>query len=342
MTYPIQVVVRETGLSAHVLRVWEKRYRAVVPQRTETQRRVYADADVQRLKLLRQATLLGHPIGSIANLPDEALQTLVKAAAARAPIASPRPVSEGAPVLDAPIILDCIDAIRAFDADAFNTLLERTAVEMGHTALMRQVLTPLVQRLGDFWSQGILRMAHEHFATVVIRSFLLNPARQYAGVTATATLVVSTPQGQLHELGAVMASALASEQGWHSVYLGPSLPAAEIAGIASQSRARAVALSIVYPDDDPNVEHELHDLRRFLPGNIAIIAGGRAVEHYHAALVAIGAIIAKDLAQLQIELAKIRATRPLDHEAVKRFRGDSLAPGDREMLSFRPENIDTH
>jgi MerR family transcriptional regulator, light-induced transcriptional regulator len=308
MTYPIQVVVRETGLSAHVLRVWEKRYGAVVPQRTLTQRRAYTDSDVHRLKLLRQATLLGHPIGSIANLPGEALEKLVKEAVARASI--PSPADGGTPTADSPIILECIAAIKAFDADALNALLERAAVEAGHAALMRQVLSPLVQRLGDLWSRGILRMAHEHFATVVIRTFLLNPARQYAGANATATLVVSTPQGQLHELGAVMATALASEQGWHAVYLGPSLPAAEIAGIASQSRARAVALSIVYPDDDSNVEHELHDLRRFLPGNIAIIVGGRAAEHYQAVLDAIGAIFVKDLAQLQVELAKIRATRP--------------------------------
>jgi DNA-binding transcriptional MerR regulator len=309
MTYPIQVVVRETGLSAHVLRVWEKRYGAVVPQRTATQRRVYTEAHVLRLKLLRQATLLGHPIGSIANLPDEALQTLVKAAVARAPTPSARPIDDGAPAPDSPILLECIEAIKIFNADALNALLERAAVQSGHTALMRQVLAPLVQRLGDLWSRGILRMSHEHFATVVIRAFLLNPARQYSGVNATATLVVSTPQGQLHELGAVMATALASEQGWHAVYLGPSLPAAEIAGIASQSRARAVALSIVYPEDDPNVEQELQDLRRFLPGNTAIIAGGRAAEHYQLTLDAIGAIVVKDLAQLQVELAKIRATR---------------------------------
>lgn len=310
MSYPIQVVVRETGLSAHVLRVWEKRYGAVVPQRTATQRRVYSDADVHRLKLLRQTTLLGHPIGSIANLVDEALETLIKAAAVRSPIPSTWAIENGALMPDSPIILDCIEAVKALDADALNALLEQAAVEAGHTTLLRQVLAPLTQRLGDLWSRGILRMAHEHFATVVIRSFLLNPARQYAGVNATATLVVSTPQGQLHELGAVMAAALASEQGWHAVYLGPSLPAAEIAGIASQSRARAVALSVVYPDDDPNVERELQDLRRFLPGNTAIIVGGRAAKNYQAALDAIGAIFAKDLAQLQVELAKIRSTRP--------------------------------
>ncbi len=310
LTYPIQVVVNETGLTAHVLRVWEKRYGAVVPQRTATQRRAYTDADVHRLKLLRQATLIGHPIGSIASLPDEALERLLKGAVNRLPNLTARPIGEGALMADLPIVLDCIEAVKAFDADALNALFERAAAESGHTALLRQVLTPLVQRLGDLWSKGVLRMAHEHFATVVIRSFLLNPARQYAGANAAATLVVSTPQGQLHELGAVMAAALASEQGWHAVYLGPSLPAAEIAGIASKSRARAVALSIVYPDDDPNVERELYDLRRFLPGSIAVIVGGRAAENYHTALEATGAIFVKDLAQLQIELAKIRATRP--------------------------------
>src|ERR1700674_5544268 len=92
MSYPIQVVVRETGLSAHVLRVWEKRYGAVVPQRTATHRRVYSDADLHRLKLLRQATLLGHPIGSVASLSDQSLETLVKAATGRAPILSTSPM----------------------------------------------------------------------------------------------------------------------------------------------------------------------------------------------------------------------------------------------------------
>jgi len=310
MTYPIQVVVRETGLSAHVLRVWERRYGAVVPQRTATHRRVYSDADIHRLKLLGQATLLGHPIGSVASLSDQSLERLVKAAAGRAPILSTPPMEDGAPVADSPIILDCIEAVKAYDADALDTLLERAAVESGHTALLRHVISPLAQRLGHLWRDGILRMSHEHFATAVIRSYLLNPARQYAGVNATATLVAATPQGQLHELGAVIAASLAAELGWHAVYLGPSLPAAEIAAVALQNQARAVALSIVYPDDDPNVERELHDLRRFLPINVAILVGGRAAVHYQTAIDTSGAILIKDLPQLQVELAKIRAARP--------------------------------
>ena len=71
-----------------------------------------------------------------------------------------------------------------------------------------------------------------------------------------------------------------------------------------------MALSIVYPDDDPNVERELHGLRRFLPINVAILVGGRAAVHYQAAIDTSGAIFIKDLPQLQVELAKIRAARP--------------------------------
>ena len=78
MFYPVQVVVRQTGLTAHVLRAWEKRYGAIRPTRSESGRRVYSDLDIRRLKLLSRVTKQGHPIGSVATLPDEVLETLAK------------------------------------------------------------------------------------------------------------------------------------------------------------------------------------------------------------------------------------------------------------------------
>src|ERR1700677_3108595 len=232
MTYPIRVVARKTGLTAHVLRVWEKRYGAVIPKRTGTNRRTYSDADVHRLTLLREATIVGHPIGSVAKLSDGALETLVKTADDETLESLTLPAVNAPPIADSQIVRDCIDAVVAFDTDGLNKVLERAAVELGYTAVLRHVITPLAQKLGDLWNEGCLRISHEHFATAVIRGFLLNPARQYAGSTATLTLVAATPQGQLHELGAVMAAAIAAEVGWGALYIGPSLPAAEIAGVA--------------------------------------------------------------------------------------------------------------
>lgn len=67
-SYGIGAVVRQTGLPAPTIRIWEKRYGAVSPIRTETNRRLYSAEDVARLGLLRSLTELGHSIGNIANL----------------------------------------------------------------------------------------------------------------------------------------------------------------------------------------------------------------------------------------------------------------------------------
>ena len=308
MEYPIQAVVRRTGISAHVLRVWEKRYQAVVPQRTETKRRVYSETDIHRLQLLREATLLGHSISSVAKLTTDKLESLI-AQSGQISVQKKAGTSNGARANAAPIIQTCIAAVKAFDTEALNTRLHRATVELGFNGLLRHVIAPLTQELGDLWSAGHLKIAHEHFATAAIRAFLLNPARQYAGIASNSTVVVATPQGQLHELGAVMAASLAAEQGWHAIYLGPSLPAAEIAGVALQNRARAVVLSIIYPEDDPNIERELQDLRHLLPANVNILVCGGAADRYASAIEAINAVAIRDLAHFQTELAKIKARR---------------------------------
>ncbi len=74
--HPIQVVVRRTGLTADVIRVWERRYDAVRPQRSDTNRRLYSDDDVERLRLLRKATLSGRRIGDVARYSDDELRQL--------------------------------------------------------------------------------------------------------------------------------------------------------------------------------------------------------------------------------------------------------------------------
>ena len=78
----------------------------------------------------------------------------------------------------------------------------------------------------------------------------------------------------------MIVNAAAAQVGWQTTYLGASLPAAEIAGAAVQNRALAVALSIVYPEDDPDLPQELTNLRRFLPEETRILIGGRAATAY--------------------------------------------------------------
>lgn len=300
-THSIRTVARRTGLSPHVIRIWEKRYQAVEPDRSDTNRRLYTECDVERLGLLHEATLAGHSIGLIARLSNGQLRKLISAGAH----AAPNHVSK---CTDPEACRGhCIAAIRDLDEVELDRLLRAAALQSGVQGVLQKLIAPLAEDLGNLWQAGEITAAHEHFASAVIRTFLANLAKPFALTEAAPVLVVATPAGQIHELGAVLVAAAGTSHGWRVSYLGASLPAAEIAGVALRLQARAVALSLVYPKDDAHLPHELEQLRAFLPAHTSILAGGRAASAYRAALERIGARAAGSLDELYALLDQIRS-----------------------------------
>lgn len=300
----IKLAAQRTGLSAHVIRMWEKRYDAVTPNRTDTKRRLYSDEDIERLGLLRSATVAGHRIGDIAQLPTERLRELSDNAPST-PARNAAPPSTADDTINA-----ALEATRAFDVAGLQSTLEHGAVAFGLQGLLQRVIAPLARHIGDQWADGTLTAAHEHFATGSISAYLERQAHSFAAGQSAPLLVVVTPAGQLHELGAIMTSTTARAVGWRVVYLGASLPAPEIAGAATSKGARAVALSLVYPGDDPALPGELQFLRKLLPPEIAIIAGGRVASNYAPTLEAIGAHRSEDLSAFVALLNRLRGVAP--------------------------------
>jgi methylmalonyl-CoA mutase cobalamin-binding subunit len=196
--------------------------------------------------------------------------------------------------------------VKTLDSVALEDALKRAATALGAQGLLQQVIAPLAQTIGELWRDGAITAAHEHFASALIRVFLGRAGRPFAGLEDAPVLVVATPSGQLHELGALLAGAAAANLGWHVTYLGASLPAAEIAGAARQNRARAVVLSLVYPEDDARLEGELARLRELLPPETVLLAGGRAMPAYREALEKIGALQLRDLVHLGSVLDDLR------------------------------------
>jgi DNA-binding transcriptional MerR regulator/methylmalonyl-CoA mutase cobalamin-binding subunit len=301
--HAIKSVALRTGLSTHVIRIWEKRYRAVEPQRTASNRRLYSDEQVERLSLLRELTQAGHTIASVAGFPLDKLRKLAE----ETPKIQPKQW-EGTSGAATPsdFLEDCISAVKRLDARGLEGALKAASLQLGAQGLLQRVIAPLAQRIGDLWRDSAITAAHEHFASAVIRVFLGHLSGSFAATVAAPVLIVATPSGQLHELGALLVGAAAANVGWNVTYLGPSLPAAEIAGAALQNRARAVALSLVYPEDDPRLGEELGRLRELLPRGVPILAGGRAVPAYREALAKIKAIPMNDLAQLCAVLDQLR------------------------------------
>jgi len=303
----IRAAAQRTGLSAHVIRIWEKRYGAVKPGRTGTNRRLYSDEELERLSLLREVIHGGHSIGAVAQLPTSKLRQL----ASRAENGVVEPGVEATTLTPTQVREECIEAIKQLDSHRLTNLLRQSETELGAQGLLRRVIAPLAQVIGELWREGTITAAHEHFASAVLRVVLGQTAHAFARAENAPVLVVGTPTGQLHELGALLVGAAATNLGWRILYLGASLPAAEIAGAARQHRARAVALSLVYPEDDPHLEEELTRLRELLGPDAALLVGGRAMPAYQAALEKLNALPIRDLDHLCATLDELR--KPLNH-----------------------------
>jgi MerR family transcriptional regulator, light-induced transcriptional regulator len=291
--HSIALVSRLTGLSQLVLRAWERRYGVVAPARTETGRRRYSDLDVERLRRLRQLTAAGHRIGDIASLPLEELRSLaaeLPPAPAGAP--TPRSTSATAPLaaVTAAALLDqALAAVVSLQPGALEQVLEQATVHLSRPALRQELIQPLMQRVGEMWCEGSLRIAHEHMASTIVQAFLAAANASRVPAAGSPLLVVAAPLRNRHELGAMMAASLALELGWEVLYLGADLPAEEIALAAGQRGARAVFLSLIYPPADAAVAAQLELLRRLLGPAAAILAGGGAAASYGRTLAGIGA-----------------------------------------------------
>ena len=282
--YSVKAVSQRTGLSPHVLRVWERRYGAVTPERSDTNRRLYSEEEVTRLEFLAVLTSSGHGISNIADLPLSDLATM---AAACDPVRPAR--SDESPIEEA------WSCVRDMDSSGLHSTLDRAAISLGHSKLIHQVIVPLIERIGSAWEVGEISASEEHAASAVVKEVLLASSRPFVSMGDSPNLLVATPVGQIHELGAVLIVSIARRAGWDVTYLGPSLPAQEIARAAITNKSLAVALSIVYPGDDKSLPAELLELRKSLPDSIPILAGGRCASAYQEALTSVGAKQPNDL-----------------------------------------------
>ena len=311
LRHSIKVVARKTGLSPHLIRAWEKRYATINPERNGGNRRLYSTEEIERLALLKRATDAGHSIGDIAQLPTERLAVLVaQEGNAGGGLRAADAASQGSNATAASqLVADAYAAVEAMDSGRLEAVLDRGSVVLGQVRLLSEIIVPLVERIGEAWRNGELKVAHEHVASACIRTFLGQVSRPMAVHPGAPVLVSTTPTGQLHELGAILVAASATTRGWRVIYAGASLPSEEIVSVVRAHNARAVALSIVHPEGDPLLPTEIRRLRRLLPEGTQIVAGGRASCGYQEVLNEVGAIQVVSLTGLAEVLDGLRRAR---------------------------------
>jgi len=313
--HPIRLVAHRTGLTVDLIRAWEKRYQVVDPARSDTKRRLYSDYDIERLRLMRIAKHAGRRLVDIAPLSLELLRDVVSEdsryaeAADAAPVHRPSWAERSLERTENEAITQMLDAIECMDQFRFDQLLQDGLVRQSVPAFLEKTLAPLLREIGELTRSGVMRIAHEHMATAHLRTFLgaLRFREVFTGTEPK--IVITTPTGQLHELGALMISALVSVDGWLPIYLGPNTPADEIAACVKQSGARAVSLSLTYPADDPRIPTELTRLRSQLDRSIAVFVGGAAMDGHRDLVDRLGIEAPTSLQALRQSLQDLRDGR---------------------------------
>jgi len=305
--YPVRTVAQLTGLSADLIRAWERRYGVVTPVRGPRGSRLYTAEDISHLRLLGQVVASGRAIGDVARLRPEELETLAGDATRTV---SPRPATAGPSSGVTPLVATLVESIQRLDAPAVEAQLSDALVALGHREFARHVVCPLLVEIGDRWGAGTLSVGAEHLASGLLRN-LLGSLIRTRGAVPHATVLLATPSGERHELGVLLVSLLLRDAGLGVHYLGPDVPAPDIIASAETARVAAVGIGVADAGNRTRAVDELRRIELALPPGTDLWLGGREAAAVAAAQGTTRARVVDDLDKLDREIVRVRDTAAL-------------------------------
>jgi MerR family transcriptional regulator, light-induced transcriptional regulator len=220
---------RRVGLSPELLRAWERRYGLLRPSRTAGGLRLYSPADEERVRAMNELSAQGLSAAEAARL------VLAKESGAAAEPGL-EPLEREAERLAM--------ALRDFDADAAHETLDRLFASFTVDTVLTRVVIPYLRELGDLWERGETTVAHEHFASNLLRGRLAALARGWARGAGPRALLACAP-GELHDIPLMAFGLALRERGWRITYLGADTPGESLAEAATQLDPALVVVSAV-------------------------------------------------------------------------------------------------
>lgn len=203
-----------SGIKAHTIRIWEKRYDILQPMRTDTNIRLYDLASLQKLLNITLLHDYGYKISKIATYPQDKIPSLVRE------IISSKTAKSHA-------ISELKMAMMNFDQELFFNTYNWLIAEKSFKEIFHQVFIPLMNELGLLWQSDTITPAHEHFISYLIKQKLLINTEKLQVLKQTKTdkvFVLSLPMNEIHELGLMYLNYEVLLQGYKTIYLGESMP----------------------------------------------------------------------------------------------------------------------
>lgn len=264
--YSIKDLERISGVKAHTIRIWEKRYGIVEPKRTDSNIRFYCDTDVK--KLMNVSILLhhGYKISKLAGLDQNELSKKVVEVSM---------ISNGYDSQIESLVVSMIE----MDESKFEKLLNMSIIKEGFENTVFKVLYPFFERIGLLWQAGSINPAHEHFITNLVKQkiYVAIDSIPVPAGNDIKKFLLFLPEWDLHELGLLVYDYLVKSRGFKVIYLGPNVPEDDVYSVSDFLHPDFFLVAFANAADKEKIETYIKRLADCYPKKTIFITGQQAI-----------------------------------------------------------------
>lgn len=260
--YSIRDLERLSGIKAHTIRIWEKRYGLVEPDRTSTNIRLYSDNDLKKLLNVSVLNRNGFKISLIASLDEQEISEKIQM------------ISRESSDYDS-LIENLVMSMVEMNEEKISNLLSRTFMQLGFEDCIFKIISPFFDKIGILWQTGAINCAQEHFASNLIRQKLISGIDSLMPATNPEAkhFLLFLPEGELHELGLLFYSYLLRKKGHKITYLGQWVPVKDMLAAISVLDFDHLLTSVVTVYSGKELMHYLEELSGCFPGKTVFVSG---------------------------------------------------------------------
>ena len=256
-----------SGIKAHTIRIWEKRYNLLAPKRTETNIRYYTPENLTKLLNIVLLNKNNFKISKIAAMSEDEITS------------QSRELAFSIATND-----EAINAFKVsmfqFDKILFNNTYHKLLHKKTFREIFKDVFIPFLDHIGLLWQTETLLPAHEHFiSNLIAQKIQLNTEKlQYSISNTNKTYVLFLPENEIHELGLLYLNYELVLRGFHTIYLGQSLPLNNLNYFLEGDREICFIASLTIQPYDDKVEDYFSEIDKVMHNtNNQFIAVGRKI-----------------------------------------------------------------
>lgn len=263
--YSIKDIENLTGIKRHTIRIWEKRYALLEPKRTDTNIRYYNDADIKKILNINLLYSNGLKISKIAELEDKELQDKVEEIISEA---DERSIEKDQ------ALESVIDKIIELNGEEIEKLLEIEFLRSDANAFFYDFIFPLLERIGKLWQLNTISVAHEHYFSNILKSFILNKTQNLnTSRINSKKAIFFLHEHEEHEFGLLVNQFFMKLEGWQCYYLGQNVPIEDLKISAKQIDPDIYITSFLTHIGDKKLAKILDQILEFIPKDKLFITG---------------------------------------------------------------------